>query len=556
MMMAQEVVRMSSVADEHSRPVSGDTSPVVGRTMAGAAAVAPADAQASYYAADRALEWFYARTRTYFIEALVIVLMASVLAVVPLLSLTTIPMLDASWDLLVRIVRIQEIAMLLSVPGVLLIVRRMSRDVRSWLRGDDDPEVVRAAARWIVAGPPRMCAVIGTSLAVCSLPGTIYIGTEVGLSAVGLSAYLLICAVFVIGGTIIGFFFVEEMVRPAIAELVKDHEDVIRQGVRGVTLQVKVMVMVPMLILYAGLTMASLNINSLELDERLAVTVAVSVLVSATMAVGTASLFRRALLDRLQYLRSALRRVADGDYGRRLAAAYGDELDDVALGFNEMAERLAAHDVEMRASRARIVAASDESRRKVERDLHDGAQQYLVLLELKLGLLTKLVAEDPEAAASMAEVREDLRRALAELRDLAHGIYPAVLESDGLPAALQAAAERSSMPVSVDADGVGRHSQELEAAVYFCCLEALQNAAKHAGDGASVIVRLSQADGQVRFTVADDGQRLRRPPLVHQRTGLQNMADRIGALGGEFHDRLHAGRRHDRERQRPDGGGA
>ncbi len=483
---------------------------------------------------DRAMEWFYARTRTYFIEALVIVLMVAVLAVVPLLSLTTIPMLDASWDQLVQIVTVQETAMLLSIPVVLFIVRRMSRDVRSWLRGEDDPEVVRAAAHWIVAGPPRMCAVVGISLAVCSLPGTIYIGTEAGLSVLGLAAYLIICGVFVIGGTIIGFFFVEEMVRPAIAELVKDHENVIRHGVRGVTLRSKVMVLVPLLILFAGLTMASLNINSLALDQRLAVTVAVSFLVSATIAAGTASLFGRALLDRLHYLRSALRRVAGGDYGQRLVAAYGDELDDVALGFNEMAERLAAHDVELRASRARIVAAAVESRRRVERDLHDGAQQYLVLLELKLGLLTKLVAGDPVAAASVAEIREDLGRALAELRDLAHGIYPAVLESDGLPAALRDGAQRSSRMVSVVAEGISRHSRELEAAVYFCCLEALQNAAKHAGDDASVTIRLSQGDGQVRFTVADDGQGF-DPATLHQGTGLQNMADRIGALGGQFH---------------------
>jgi signal transduction histidine kinase len=478
------------------------------------------------------MEWFYARTRSYFVEALVIVLMVSVLAVVPLFSLTTIPMLDASWGLLVQIVTIQEIAMLLSIPGVLFIVRRMSRDFRSWLRGDDDPEVIRDAAHWIVAGPPRMCAVMGIWLAVCSLPGTIYIGTEVGLSVLGLAAYLLICAVFVIGGTIIGFFFVEEMVRPAIAELDKDHENVIRQGVRGVTLEHKVMVLVPLLILYAGLTMASLNINSLDLDERLAVTVAVSILVSATIAVGTASLFSRALLDRLHDLRSALRRVAGGDYGRRLAAAYGDELDDVALGFNEMAERLAAHDVELRASRARIVAASDESRRRVERDLHDGAQQFLVLMELKLGMLTKAVTDDPAASELTAEIRADLARALAELRDLAHGIYPAVLESDGLPGALEEAAERSSIPVSIGADGVGRYAQELEAAVYFCCLEALQNAAKHAGNSAKVTVRLSQVDGQVQFDVIDDGRGY-DAAAVGPSVGLQNMADRIGALGGE-----------------------
>ena len=108
-----------------------------------------------------------------------------------------------------------------------------------------------------------------------------------------------------------------------------------------------------------------------------------------------------------------------------------------------------------------------------------------------------------------------------------------MLESDGLPGALKAAAERSSMPVTVDFDGVDRYAQELEAAVYFCCLEALQNAAKHAGDGAKVSVWLSQADGHVQFEVADDGIGY-DVAAIGTSSGLQNMADRIGALGGEL----------------------
>ena len=145
-----------------------------------------------------------------------------------------------------------------------------------------------------------------------------------------------------------------------------------------------------------------------------------------------------------------------------------------------------------------------------------------------------MLETDPhEAATAIDEAIEELDHALAELRDLAHGIYPAVLESDGLPGALQAAAERSSMPVTVDADGVGRYAQELEAAVYFCCLEALQNAAKHAGDGAKVSVRLTQANGHVRFEVGDDGVGY-EVAAIGTSSGLQNMADRIGALGGEL----------------------
>jgi signal transduction histidine kinase len=148
-------------------------------------------------------------------------------------------------------------------------------------------------------------------------------------------------------------------------------------------------------------------------------------------------------------------------------------------------------------------------------------------------MLTKAVSEDPQASALAAEIRDDLRAALEALRDLAHGIYPAVLESDGLAGALRAAAERSSIAVSVETDGVSRYAQELEAAVYFCCLEALQNATKHAGDEATVAVLLSQADGHLRFEVSDDGRGY-DATAIGPSAGLHNMADRIGALGGEL----------------------
>jgi signal transduction histidine kinase len=130
-------------------------------------------------------------------------------------------------------------------------------------------------------------------------------------------------------------------------------------------------------------------------------------------------------------------------------------------------------------------------------------------------------------------VQESAQRALAELRDLAHGIYPAVLQNDGLPGALAEAAERAAIPATLQCDGAGRYPPELEAAVYFCCLEALQNAAKHAGDGAQAKVELSHRNSALVFAVADDGRGFdatNAPPSA----GLQNMTDRIGALGGSL----------------------
>jgi signal transduction histidine kinase len=132
-----------------------------------------------------------------------------------------------------------------------------------------------------------------------------------------------------------------------------------------------------------------------------------------------------------------------------------------------------------------------------------------------------------------AELRHELERALSELRDLAHGIYPPLLENEGLPGALGAAVRRAGLPATLSCDGAGRYSRELEAAVYFCCLEALQNASKHAGDGAKAELELAERDGALRFTVADDGHGY-DAASINGSAGLQNMTDRIGALGGSL----------------------
>jgi signal transduction histidine kinase len=188
--------------------------------------------------------------------------------------------------------------------------------------------------------------------------------------------------------------------------------------------------------------------------------------------------------------------------------------------------------VELQESRARIVATADAERRKIERDLHDGAQQHLVALAVKLRLVQRLAASDLDAALVMLEeARTDVQATVDELRSLAHGIYPPLLMDKGLPEALRAAAGRAVLPVRVEADGVTRYPQEVEAAVYFCCLEALQNAAKHAGSGATVTVTVQHGDGELRFEVADDGAGF----LVDRGAGGQgfvNMADRLGAIGG------------------------
>jgi signal transduction histidine kinase len=187
---------------------------------------------------------------------------------------------------------------------------------------------------------------------------------------------------------------------------------------------------------------------------------------------------------------------------------------------------------ELRASRARIVASGDAERRRVERNLHDGAQQHLVALAINLRLAKDIVAEDPDGTAQILDqLATDVQDTIKELRELAHGIYPPLLADQGLGEALRAAAGRSPLAVAVSvADDVGRYPADLEAAVYFCCLEALQYAGKHA-PGATVQLRVWTEAGGLNFAVSDDGPGF-DAARARDGHGFVNMADRLGAIGG------------------------
>jgi signal transduction histidine kinase len=197
-------------------------------------------------------------------------------------------------------------------------------------------------------------------------------------------------------------------------------------------------------------------------------------------------------------------------------------------------DELRVRNQELQESRARIVAAGDAERRKLERNLHDGAQQHLVALAVKLRLAHDAVEDDPEDAMGMIdEIKADVQTAIAELRALAHGIFPPLLVSGGLSEALPAAASRAALPTSLDLDNVGRYGDDIEAAVYFCTLEALQNAGKHAGEAATATVHVSDVDGVLRFEISDDGAGFEMVAgATNHGHGFVNMADRLGAFGG------------------------
>jgi signal transduction histidine kinase len=188
---------------------------------------------------------------------------------------------------------------------------------------------------------------------------------------------------------------------------------------------------------------------------------------------------------------------------------------------------------DLRASRQRLVAAQDDERRKLERNLHDGAQQHLVALKVKLGLVEMLATRDPEKAmATIVALKLDADEALETLRDLARGIYPPLLADKGLAVALQSHARKATLPVQVDAEGIGRYPQETEAALYFCTLEALQNVQKYAG-ASSATVLLREDGEQLRIEVVDDGCGFDMT-TIRRGAGLTNMEDRLDALGGSL----------------------
>jgi signal transduction histidine kinase len=188
---------------------------------------------------------------------------------------------------------------------------------------------------------------------------------------------------------------------------------------------------------------------------------------------------------------------------------------------------------ELTGSRARIAAGAALERRRIERDLHDGAQQRLVALRIELELAEELVHRDPELGASrLRELEHELDEALEELRSLAHGVYPPLLADRGLAEALRSAAMRSPLRVEIQAHAVGRYGAEIESAVYFCVLEALQNVIKHARDARLVVVSFDGCTAaELRFSVSDDGP---GTAAIRAGAGITNMRDRLAAIGGEL----------------------
>lgn len=202
----------------------------------------------------------------------------------------------------------------------------------------------------------------------------------------------------------------------------------------------------------------------------------------------------------------------------------------LALDNERLAAEVRAQLEEVRASRARIVAAGDEQRRRIERDLHDGAQQRLVTLALRLQMARDgAAAVDGQLGAALDAAALELEGAIGELRELARGLHPAILATDGLRSAIEALADRTPVPVTVDVAG-GRFAESLESTAYFVVAEALTNIVRYAG-ATSALVRIARVEEAIAVDIEDDGVGGADP---ERGSGLRGLADRVAAVGGRF----------------------
>ena len=249
--------------------------------------------------------------------------------------------------------------------------------------------------------------------------------------------------------------------------------------------------------------------------------VVIGMIAGYTIESGTRTAFSQRRLIETQRAELADRNV-------RLDSALRASLDEV----RRQAE-------ELRASRVRIVVAADVERRRIERNLHDGAQQQLIALAVRLSVAESLAGPNEEQRRLLAQLKEETQEALENLRDLARGIYPPLLADHGLVSAVESQAKKASLPIHVEAVGVGRYPSEVEAAVYFSVLEALQNVAKYAR-ATEAVVALADDGGTLGFEVRDDGIGFDPQTATHG-IGLQGMLDRLQALGGSLEVRSRTG---------------
>lgn len=414
---------------------------------------------------------------------------------------------------------------LIVVVGVPLTLGRF-RPIIAFLRGEPvDPERV-----WSVAVRQMPVTVLAWVMAFCTvgdLPPVLLAGHDRGWTV---GEYVAAWIVAVLVTLTAGFVFAligEVALRPVLRDLVLPADFVPRR--RWLTIGRRSALANATVMLYLGITVSSLVSAERDRDSAMAVAILATVVATVTFGWLTTWLVSSPIHTRVAELSLVLERIGSGDFGGRVSLSAGDEFDDVGRALNAMSARLGVREAEVRGSRARLTQVADDERRRVERDLRERVEAGLGDLATAMSRLADLLEPQDAAGRDVQRVRESLAIATDEIRRLGHGLYPALLETDGLDAALAEAVRRSPIPATYEESG-SRLDRDRAAAVYFCCSEALANAAKHAGAAAAVTVGTTVRAGRLEFRVTDDGVGFTASGDGH---GLANMRDRIRAFGGD-----------------------
>ena len=485
---------------------------------------------------DAFFEGAYRRLGERYIDAVIGALLAGVaFVIIPAYLALLVPIYDLSIGEYLRFVGIFQLFLVPTGGTALFLAPRLwTRPLLDWIGGVRDSASAADAWTAAVAETPRWVPFTTTVFYLATIPGVILIGRDLGFPALGFPAFALVLLAMVAVAGILFYLLLDLALRPVIREIAA----VLPRGFvpprAALPLGRRLSASVAVVSFITAMIVLAAGYNSLGPETYMIVMTATASVSAVVFALLSTIVVRDAVVGRIEELGTAMRAIDDGQLDTYVPPLAGDEIDGLAGSLNRMIEGLREREElrdDLKESRVRLVVAADAERRRMERDLHDGAQQRLVLSGLMLRRVERAVA-DPPTAAALEEIRSEIDGAQADLRALAHGIYPPALETAGLPAALAQAADRSGVPTPVECEGVGRYPPELEAAVYFCCLEALQNIGKHGGEGVTAKITLGVGDdGGLLFAIADTGSGFRVAEAIESH-GLQNMRDRIGALGG------------------------
>jgi signal transduction histidine kinase len=477
---------------------------------------------------ELAFERLYRRTRRYYLQLLLFFVFLSVhLLILPTFVLMSLPLWDAGLQDYGHILLVWELAAILGALGLWILGYRHHRSLIRRQRGDPSGTAVGVWRETNLELPRSVAEIVACYMLAVGV-AQIYVGLERDFPPVATALAITAIGFMALGVGVFQYLLFEFALRPVVREVAPLLPVDFSREHPALSLERKLLIVLPVITLLSGASVGALTSVSLELEGQLAVMVGATLAVSATVAGVLTMMLRRSLLLPVLELRHALGRLREGDTEVRLGPLGGEEFDEVGLAFNELVERFAEYDAEMRESRARIVAASDAERKRVERNLHDGAQQHLVGLALQLRLLEE-TSDDPGQRAALEGASAELSNALSELRELARGLHPQVLSVGGLGAALPQLADRVPVPVEVRSTE-DRFPEAVESTAYFVVSEALANVAKYANASCAEVCA-ERSNGDLVVSVTDDGV---GGADATAGSGLVGLVDRVAALEGKL----------------------